>query len=221
VTDHLQGLLSAYLDGQVTPPERRQVEAHLAQCDTCRAELEDLRRLTNMLGRLPAQRLPRSFAIGPRQVRPEALSGTAAGYLRALASIAAALAVVAVSLSLAFQGLPRQGPAVAAPAAQVAASAPAPQAAARAAQPAGVAAAVPSAGASAPPIAAAKPAASVAAAPKPAASLPPLAQAPAPQSQAPGTASGATIDVPRLAGELLLLVLALGLAGYSVRWWRR
>jgi hypothetical protein len=35
--------LSEYLDGELTPPERAAVDAHLTQCAECRSTLEDLR----------------------------------------------------------------------------------------------------------------------------------------------------------------------------------
>src|SRR5438093_555329 len=97
--DHVSELLSPYLDDQVTLPERRTVERHVAECQSCRAELEDLRRVRDILRRLPNRPVPRSFALGPRALRPAALSGTAGGLLRAVTSIAASLIVVFVSLS--------------------------------------------------------------------------------------------------------------------------
>lgn len=237
MTDHVSQLLSPYMDGQITLPERQRVEKHLSDCAICRAELAELRALTGALRRLPQHQPSRSFVLGPRAVRPPALSGTWAGYLRAMSSIAAALAVVAVSLSLAFQGLPRQSATlVAAPAA--------PQAdisAARAAQPAASAAAAlsaPKAAASVAPggvpaqgAAAARPAASTAvpapvgvAAPvqtsgsakpaPPGAAAPVVVQAPVAQ-RVPGP-----INIPRLVGELLVLFAAISLAVYSIRWWR-
>jgi anti-sigma factor RsiW len=43
--------LSAYLDGELGPAERRQVEEHLAGCPKCAAALEDLRRQGDVLAR--------------------------------------------------------------------------------------------------------------------------------------------------------------------------
>ena len=37
--------LSEYLDGELTPPERTTLEAHLASCDACRTTLDELRRV--------------------------------------------------------------------------------------------------------------------------------------------------------------------------------
>lgn len=41
--DGLAPLLSAYLDGELDPARRRQVEAHLTTCATCSQELANLR----------------------------------------------------------------------------------------------------------------------------------------------------------------------------------
>jgi hypothetical protein len=43
--NHPADLLSAYLDGELSPAERRAVEGHLEGCPECTALLEDLRRL--------------------------------------------------------------------------------------------------------------------------------------------------------------------------------
>ena len=37
--------LSEYLDGELAPPERTTLEAHLASCDACRTTLDELRRV--------------------------------------------------------------------------------------------------------------------------------------------------------------------------------
>jgi anti-sigma factor RsiW len=45
MTVHLDDRLSAYLDGELSAGERAAVEAHLADCEACRAVLDDLKRL--------------------------------------------------------------------------------------------------------------------------------------------------------------------------------
>jgi anti-sigma factor RsiW len=42
-------LMQAYLDGEVTPEEERQVEAHIRACQVCRHRLVDLARTANRI----------------------------------------------------------------------------------------------------------------------------------------------------------------------------
>lgn len=42
-TDSFADRLSEYLDGELSPPERAAVDAHLLQCGVCRSTLDDLR----------------------------------------------------------------------------------------------------------------------------------------------------------------------------------
>jgi predicted anti-sigma-YlaC factor YlaD len=60
---HVTPWLAAYHDGELKGRRLRQVEAHLAECAACRAELEELQKLTTLLyespaaeGLLPAER---------------------------------------------------------------------------------------------------------------------------------------------------------------------
>lgn len=43
--DHYRVLLSGYLDDELPPEQRDEVEAHLAACPACQRELDDMRRL--------------------------------------------------------------------------------------------------------------------------------------------------------------------------------
>ena len=45
MTDHLTDRLSAYLDGELGPDGRAEVEAHLARCGECTRTLDELRRV--------------------------------------------------------------------------------------------------------------------------------------------------------------------------------
>lgn len=62
--------LSAYLDGQVTPQERRQVESHLRTCPQCAWELESLRRTVSLLRQVRQVAVPRPLTLREVDVRP-------------------------------------------------------------------------------------------------------------------------------------------------------
>ena len=65
ITDEL---LSAYLDDQVTPPERTRIEAAVAADGELAWRLESLRQTVALLQALPEIALPRSFALPPLPV---------------------------------------------------------------------------------------------------------------------------------------------------------
>jgi anti-sigma factor RsiW len=54
MTDHVSAWLAAYHDGELAERRAQQVEAHLAGCAACRAELESLRALSALLQESPA-----------------------------------------------------------------------------------------------------------------------------------------------------------------------
>ena len=91
-------LLSAYLDGALPPPEREELEAHLAQCPACRARLESLRAVKHALARLPSREAP----PGAVRARVESLRfAHRTSRARVLAAAVAAVAVGAAGLLLA------------------------------------------------------------------------------------------------------------------------
>jgi len=53
MSEHVMAWLQAYHDGELESRRLRKVEAHLAGCATCRAELDELRSLTALLGQSP------------------------------------------------------------------------------------------------------------------------------------------------------------------------
>ena len=53
MTDQWTDRLSAYLDDDVSPDERRALDFHLAECTVCRTVLEDLRQVRDRAGALP------------------------------------------------------------------------------------------------------------------------------------------------------------------------
>lgn len=52
MSDRWSDRLSDYLDGELGPGERRELEAHLAECEECTATLEQLRRVVERAKRL-------------------------------------------------------------------------------------------------------------------------------------------------------------------------
>ena len=56
MSNHVTEWLNAYLDGELHGSRLQHVEAHLAECDACQAELESLERLSSLL----QKSLPRS-----------------------------------------------------------------------------------------------------------------------------------------------------------------
>lgn len=61
---HVSELLAAYHDGELTSNRLQQVEKHLQDCPTCRAELEVLEELSSLLkaDSMPHQTSPERFA---------------------------------------------------------------------------------------------------------------------------------------------------------------
>jgi len=53
--------LSAYLDGELSERESARLEAHLADCGRCRAELDALRKLDRLLDRVEPVEAPEGF----------------------------------------------------------------------------------------------------------------------------------------------------------------
>jgi len=94
--------LSPYIDGQLSPQKRTTLEAHLAGCDACRRELDELRATISAVGGLADVESPRSFAISPRMLERRAavplasLPPLATGMRLAGAGLAVALAVVLI-----------------------------------------------------------------------------------------------------------------------------
>jgi anti-sigma factor RsiW len=92
-------LLSSYLDGQVRPRERGQVERHLRACAACNRELELLRYTTGLLKVTPPVSVPRAFTLSeadvgrtPSRDRRRRLSF----YLQGATALVAAMLVVVV-----------------------------------------------------------------------------------------------------------------------------
>lgn len=71
--DRQREQLSAFVDGELSPAERVELERHLATCLECQEELARLRHVHALLGALPTPAVPRSFALpsaAPTTVTP-------------------------------------------------------------------------------------------------------------------------------------------------------
>lgn len=89
--------LSAYLDGALSPRERKRLEAELAQDPQLRARLEALRRTVALVRTLPPVRAPRNFILTPAMVE---------GFRPAPARpVARPLSPVALTFATALSGL--------------------------------------------------------------------------------------------------------------------
>ena len=93
--------LSPYIDGEMEASAVERLEAHLAACEGCRLELQQLRATASALHDLPEVQVPRSFALSPeRTAARRPLTGAAAplalGMRLAAAGLAVALAAVLV-----------------------------------------------------------------------------------------------------------------------------
>ncbi|MEW6404885.1 MAG: zf-HC2 domain-containing protein [Chloroflexota bacterium] len=54
MSEHVQEMLSAYLDGELRGSHLHRVEEHLAECQSCREELKSLQALSGLLKDVPA-----------------------------------------------------------------------------------------------------------------------------------------------------------------------
>ncbi len=89
--------LSAYLDAQMTPNERRRLEAQLAGSPALQTALDELRQTRQMLRSLPRLKAPRNFTLKPEMVqarRPRPLFSWGAFSFSAASALAALLLFV-------------------------------------------------------------------------------------------------------------------------------
>lgn len=126
--ERLDERLSAYLDDELTPQERRRLEAQLAEDPDLRAELEALRNTVSLVRDLPSVPAPRNFILSPSMVervqpaptsRARRLSPTrawAAPLLTAATAIVSMLFVVVLAGDLLLPGIGGLAPAPPAPA---------------------------------------------------------------------------------------------------------
>ena len=93
--EKIQEILSEYIDKRLAVAEEERVEAHLRECQTCRAELESLQATVNLLHRVPLVPVPRSFTLAKAEPvqRPVVFN-----------VLRAATAVAALALAVLFLG---------------------------------------------------------------------------------------------------------------------
>lgn len=114
--DGVRGLLSAYLDGELSPGELLRVEQHLRRCHACADEVDALRQTISLVQSMDEVEVPASFrvslherlvALGPPvAVRRVPAARTWQRSLRTWAMpAAAAAAVLAVGISQLNQGV--------------------------------------------------------------------------------------------------------------------
>lgn len=87
-------MLSAYLDGMLSPRERERLEARLSTDAELRARLESLRRTVALLRQMPAVPVPRNFLLSPAMVAPTRPRAQARGLLAPALSFATAVSAL-------------------------------------------------------------------------------------------------------------------------------
>lgn len=108
-------LLSAYLDDQVSPRERIQIEKKLARDDAFNQALISLRQTRAVIRCMPQRRVPRNFTLTPEMV-PARHAPRLIPVLRFASAFSAVAAVILFALQL-LPGLMGAGAPMAAPAA--------------------------------------------------------------------------------------------------------
>lgn len=98
-------LLSAYIDGELSPQEKALVEGHLRECADCRQELETLRRTVAILRDAPRPVLPRSFVIRRADLEKAPALSCPPAFLRVVAALGAAAFVLVVGVYFLMQVL--------------------------------------------------------------------------------------------------------------------
>ncbi len=106
-------VLSALLDGECDPDERRYAHSHMSECDDCREAAHSFSQVRDLVAGLPRMVAPQEFVASaltpgssPRRLVRDAFRGP-----RRYAAVAVAVAVAAVSLAgIAAPPEPEQAP---------------------------------------------------------------------------------------------------------------
>lgn len=104
--EDLRSSLGSYLFGALTPAERRDVDAHLAECARCRDELSSYAALPGLLARLDLEEATGATLLPPPSLLPSVLAAVArereagrrrlVGWRAATAGLAAAATLTGV-----------------------------------------------------------------------------------------------------------------------------
>ncbi|PID86186.1 MAG: hypothetical protein CSB13_04235 [Chloroflexi bacterium] len=97
-----QELFSAYLDDSLTPRQKHEFEARLAEDDRLRADVELAQSIRQQMHEMPRRSVPRSFTLDPHvygSPRPERLV-QAYPFLRAATVMTALFFIIALGLSI-------------------------------------------------------------------------------------------------------------------------
>ena len=97
-------LLSAYLDGQISPSARAALEERLAADPALRALLEDLRATRTVLRAAPTLRPPRDFTLDPALYGRATPFWARGGLFRVAGFVGAAAAAVLIAFGVLFTG---------------------------------------------------------------------------------------------------------------------
>ena len=92
-------LLSAYLDGRLSPADSARVERRLASESNLKTQLEELRETRAVLRRLPQRRAPRNFRLTPKMVGLRPPEPRAYPIFRVATALATFLFLVSVAVN--------------------------------------------------------------------------------------------------------------------------
>ena len=92
-------LLSAYLDGRLSPSDSARLEARLSSDHSLKLTLDELRETRGLLRRLPQRRAPRSFRLTPKMAGLRPPEPRAYPIFRVATVLATFLFVVSVALN--------------------------------------------------------------------------------------------------------------------------
>lgn len=116
--NHAGELLSAFIDGEADPAERRAVIRHLAECDVCRRELDEVSEIRRRLRELESPPVPAGLLAEEKVRRFGWLAGAAAVAVLLVGGVVAFRAVTptmpAEELSVLLGAYTAAGPRVAA-----------------------------------------------------------------------------------------------------------